>query len=83
MRMDKFTAKFQGGLGDAQSLALGRDHAVIDPVHLMQALLNQSGGTVRPLLDKTGVNLPTLRARLSAAIDRLPKVDGTPGEVSL
>ncbi len=83
MRMDKFTAKFQGGLGDAQSLALGRDHAVIEPVHLMQALLNQSGGTVRPLLDKTGVNLPTLRARLSAAIDRLPKVDGTPGEVAL
>jgi hypothetical protein len=54
MRMDKFTARFQAGLADAQSLAVGRDHATLEPAHLMLALLDQQGGTVRPLLDKTG-----------------------------
>ena len=83
MRMDKFTARFQAGLADAQSLAVGRDHATLEPAHLMLALLDQQGGTVRPLLDKTGVALPTLRSRLGATLDRLPKVEGTPGEISL
>ena len=83
MRMDKFTARFQAGLADAQSLALGRDHATLEPAHLMLALLDQQGGTARPLLDKMGVALPTLRSRLGATLDRLPKVEGTPGEISL
>ena len=83
MRMDKFTARFQAGLADAQSLAVGRDHATLEPAHLMLALLDQQGGTARPLLDKMGVALPTLRSRLGAALERLPKVEGTPGEISL
>jgi len=83
MRMDKFTARFQAGLADAQSLAVGRDHATLEPAHLMLTLLDQQGGTARPLLDKMGVALPTLRSRLGAALDRLPKVEGTPGEISL
>ena len=83
MRMDKFTARFQAGLADAQSLAVGRDHATLEPAHLMLALLDQQGGTARPLLDKMGVALPTLRSRLGATLDRLPKVEGTPGEISL
>jgi ATP-dependent Clp protease ATP-binding subunit ClpB len=83
MRMDKFTARFQAGLADAQSLALGRDHATLEPAHLMLALLDQQGGTARPLLDKMGVALPTLRSRLGATLDRLAKVEGTPGEISL
>ena len=83
MRMDKFTARFQAGLADAQSLAVGRDHATSEPAHLMLALLDQQGGTARPLLDKMGVALPTLRSRLGATLDRLPKVEGTPGEISL
>ena len=66
-----------------QSLALGRDHQIIEPVHLMQALLDQQGGTVRPLLDKCGANINTLRAQLREALDRLPKVEGTGGEVHL
>ena len=83
MRQDKFTTKLQAALQESQSLALGRDHQIIEPVHLMQALLDQQGGTVRPLLDKCGANINTLRAQLREALDRLPKVEGTGGEVHL
>ena len=57
MRMDKLTSKFQMALADAQSLALGRDHQFIEPVHLMAAMLDQRGGTVRQLLSKAGSNV--------------------------
>ena len=83
MRMDKLTTKFQAALADAQSLAVGRDNQYIEPVHLMAALLDQQGGTARPLLEKAGVNVPKLRSELSAALDRLPKVEGSGGEVLL
>ncbi len=83
MRQDKFTTKLQAALQESQSLALGRDHQIIEPVHLMQALLDQQGGTVRPLLDKCGANINTLRSQLREALDRLPKVEGTGGEVHL
>jgi ATP-dependent Clp protease ATP-binding subunit ClpB len=81
MRQDKLTSTFQLALADAQSLAVGRDHQFIEPVHLLSAMLDQQGGTVRPLLDKAGVNLNLLRSRLSQALERLPKVEGAPGEV--
>ena len=81
MRMDKLTAKFQIALADAQSMALGRDHQFIEPAHLMLALLDQQGGSVRPLLDKAGANLNALRSQLGQALDRLPSVEGTGGEV--
>ncbi|RMF98494.1 MAG: ATP-dependent chaperone ClpB [Gammaproteobacteria bacterium] len=81
MRMDKLTSKFQMALADAQSLAVGRDHQFIEPVHLMLALLDQQGGTVRPLLSKAGANVNLLRSRLGEALDQLPQVQGTPGEV--
>ena len=81
MRMDKHTSKFQLGLADAQSLALGKDHQFIEPVHLMTALLDQDGGSVRPLLAKAGVNVNLLRSHLGDAVDRMPQVEGTPGEV--
>jgi len=81
MRQDKLTSKFQMALADAQSLALGRDHQFIEPAHLMLALLDQEGGTVRPLLDKTGAKVSLLRSRLAEALDRMPKVEGTGGEV--
>jgi ATP-dependent Clp protease ATP-binding subunit ClpB len=81
MRMDKLTSKFQMALADAQSLALGRDHQFIEPAHLMLALLDQQGGTVRPLLEKSGAKVSLLRSRLGEALDRLPKVEGTGGEV--
>jgi ATP-dependent Clp protease ATP-binding subunit ClpB len=81
MRMDKLTTKFQEALADAQSLAVGRDNQFIEPAHLMAALIEQRSGTVRPLLEKSGVNLPKLRTELSAQLDRLAKVEGNAGEV--
>jgi len=81
MRMDKLTSKFQLALADAQSLAVGRDHQYIEPLHVLTALLDQQGGSVRHLLDKAGTNVNLLRSQLGEALDRLPKVEGTGGEV--
>ncbi|MBL8268401.1 Clp protease N-terminal domain-containing protein, partial [Steroidobacter sp.] len=81
MRMDKFTSKFQQALADAQSLAVGRDNQYIDPAHLLVALLDQQGGSVRHLLDKAGVKVNLLRSQLGETLDKLPKVEGTGGEV--
>jgi ATP-dependent Clp protease ATP-binding subunit ClpB len=83
MRSDKLTSKFQMALADAQSLALGRDHQFIEGLHLLTALLDQQGGSVRPLLDKAGVNINSLRSQLGDALDRLPKVEGTGGDVQV
>src|SRR3984885_2286058 len=81
MRQEKLTAKFQAALADAQSLALGRDHQILEPAHVMLALLDDSGGTVRPLLMKAGADVNKLRSELGALLDKLPKVEGTPGEL--
>ncbi len=83
MRMDKLTAKFQLALADAQSLAVGRDHQFIEPVHLMVALLDQEGGTVRHLLGRADVNVNRLRSTLGDLLDRLPTVQGAAGDVHL
>jgi ATP-dependent Clp protease ATP-binding subunit ClpB len=83
MRLDSFTSKFQMALSEAQSLALGRDHQYIEPVHLMTALLNQQGGSVRPLFGEANINVNSLRSALSEALDKLPRVEGTGGDVQL
>jgi len=83
MRQDKLTSTFQMALADAQSLAAGRDHATIEPAHLLVALLDQSTGTVRPLLDKAGVNLNQLRLQLTALLERLPTVEGGAADLHL
>ncbi|WP_412754451.1 ATP-dependent chaperone ClpB [Legionella donaldsonii] len=83
MRMDKLTSKFQMALADAQSLALGRDNGFIEPEHLMKALLDQQGGSCRPLLTKAGVNLSQLRTLIDQALDKLPKVSGTGGDIHI
>ena len=83
MRMDKLTSKFQLALSDAQSLAVGRDHQFIEPAHVLAALLDQDGGTVRPLLAQADVNVNLLRSQLSEALDRLPRVEGTGGDVQI
>jgi ATP-dependent Clp protease ATP-binding subunit ClpB len=79
--MDRLTSKFQMALGDAQSLAVGRDHQFIEPVHLLTALLDQEGGTVRHLLAQSDVNVNQLRSMLGEALDRLPSVQGAAGDV--
>ncbi|AHM75508.1 ATP-dependent chaperone ClpB [Yersinia hibernica] len=81
MRLDRLTSKFQLALADAQSLALGRDNQFIEPLHLMSALLNQDGGTVRPLLTSAGINVANLRGDIEQALGRLPQVEGTGGDV--
>ncbi len=83
MRMDKLTSRFQQALSDAQSLAVGRDHNLIEPAHLLIALLDQQGGGTRPLLTQAGVNVPLLRERLGEVLDKLPKVSGQDGSVSV
>jgi ATP-dependent Clp protease ATP-binding subunit ClpB len=83
MRMDKLTTKFQLALADAQSLAVGRDHQFIEPVHLLMALLDQEGGSARPLLAQAGARIDQLRLQLMEALDRMPRVEGTPGEVHI
>ena len=83
MRMDKLTTKFQLALADAQSLALGRDNQFIEPVHLMLALLDQEGGSVRHLLTRADVNVNALRSKLGEALERLPQVEGAGGDVQV
>jgi ATP-dependent Clp protease ATP-binding subunit ClpB len=81
MRMDRLTSRFQQALAEAQSLAVGRDHQFIEPAHVLLALIDTASGGVRPLLVKAGADLNTLRAGLLAQLERLPKVEGTAGEV--
>ncbi|MDP3559691.1 MAG: ATP-dependent chaperone ClpB [Legionellaceae bacterium] len=81
MRMDKLTTKFQMALSDAQSLALGKDNNFIEPEHVMKTLLEQSDGSILPLLQKAQVNVALLQKLLDTAIDQFPKVSGTGGDV--
>jgi ATP-dependent Clp protease ATP-binding subunit ClpB len=83
MRLEKFTSKFQEAIADAQSLALGRDQQYMEPVHLMFALLNQEGGTVRELLNKIAINFNELRSKISKAIEQLPRVEGEGANLQL
>ena len=83
MRLDKLTTKFQEALSDAQSAALGRDHAYIEPQHLLLALIQQADGGTASLIQRAGGNLPRLKRSLEQSVARLPKVEGTPGEVHL
>ena len=81
MRMDKLTTRLQEALSEAQSLAVGRDHQFIEPLHLLVALLDQQGGTTRALYAKSNVNADALRTRLGQMLDRTPSVEGAGGEV--
>jgi ATP-dependent Clp protease ATP-binding subunit ClpB len=83
MRQDKLTTKLQEALADAQSLAVGNDNQYIEPVHLLAALLGQSDGSARSLLQRAGVNVGALQTALRSAFDRLPKVSGTGGDVQV
>ncbi|MCG6887563.1 MAG: ATP-dependent chaperone ClpB, partial [Proteobacteria bacterium] len=83
MNMDKLTTKFQQALADAQSLAVGRDHQFIEPVHLFAALLDQQGGSTGNLLASTNISVDKLRSNIAAILDRLPQVEGNAGEVHI
>jgi ATP-dependent Clp protease ATP-binding subunit ClpB len=83
MRFDKLTTKFQQALADAQSVAVGNDQQFIEPLHVVQALLEQDDGGTVSLLQRAGVNVPPLKTAVARAIGRLPKVEGHGGEVSI
>ncbi|GAD80753.1 ATP-dependent chaperone ClpB [Vibrio ezurae] len=83
MRYDRLTGKFQAALSDAQSLAVGRDHQYIEPTHLLLSLLDQEGGSVRPLLTMLKVDLVQLRAQLSDKLNHFPKVSGMSADVQV
>ncbi len=83
MRFDKLTTKFQQALADAQSAAVGNDNPYIEAVHLLAAMLEQDDGATASLLQRAGVNVPPLKSALRAAIGRLPKVEGSGGEVQV
>jgi ATP-dependent Clp protease ATP-binding subunit ClpB len=83
MRMDKLTSRFQQALADAQSLALGRDHNMLEPVHVLVALLDQQGGSTQPMLAQAGINVAALRTRLGQILDGLPKVAGQEGNIGV
>ena len=81
--MDKLTSRFQQALADAQSLAVGRDNNMLEPAHLMAALLDQQSGSTVPLLTQAGVNVPVLRQRVNEAVERLPQVRGQEGNINV
>ena len=83
MRMDKLTHQLQGALADAQSLAVGRDNSQIDTAHLLQALLDQQGGSARPLLQNAGANIDQLQQALRGLLSDLPVVGNATGEVHI
>ncbi|MGV8844270.1 MAG: ATP-dependent chaperone ClpB [Pseudomonas sp.] len=83
MRIERFTSKLQLALSDAQSLAVGLDHPAIEPVHLLQALLEQQGGAIKPLLLQVGFDIAALRKVLAQELDRLPKIQSPTGDVNI
>lgn len=83
MRIDRLTSKLQLALSDSQSLAVGLDHAAIEPAHLMQALLEQQGGSIKPLLMQVGFDVNSLRKELSKELDQLPKIQNPTGDVNM
>ncbi|MEE4688019.1 ATP-dependent chaperone ClpB [Pseudomonas alliivorans] len=83
MRIDRLTSKLQLALSDSQSLAVGLDHPAIEPAHLMQALLEQQGGSIKPLLLQVGFDVNSLRKELSKELDQLPKIQNPTGDVNM
>ena len=83
MRQDRLTTQLQNALGEAQSLAVGRDHTAIEPLHLVHALLNQQGGAVRPMLGQAGFDVAGLQAELNSKLESLPKIQNPTGDVSI
>src|ERR1700712_2306351 len=83
MRIDRLTSKLQLALSDSQSLAVGLDHPAIEPAHLMQALLEQQGGSIKPLLLQVGFDINSLRTALTKELDQLPKIQNPTGDVNM
>ncbi len=83
MRIDRLTNQLQIALSDAQSVAVGRDHCNLETVHLLQAMLDQSGGSVRPLLANAAFDVAGLRNAISKELETLPKIQNPTGDVRM
>ena len=83
MRMDKLTSKFQQALADAQSIAVGRDHQFIEPIHLLLALLDQQGGTTKHLLTQSAVDINVLRSKLAQELEQMAQIQNNQGDVQI
>ena len=83
MRIDKLTNQLQSALADAQSIAVGNDHSAIEPIHLLLALLNQQGGSIRPILNRAGFDVAGLQSELNNQLDKLAKISSPTGEANL
>jgi len=83
MRMDKLTNQLQQVLADAQSLAVGRDHAFIEPVHVLSAMLSQHAGSIRPLLQQCKADLQRLTSVVQDSLESQPTVSGSAGDVHI
>jgi ATP-dependent Clp protease ATP-binding subunit ClpB len=83
MRLDRLTNKFQQAIADAQSLALGRDHQYIEPIHILHALLNQESSSLMPMLHQMRISAPELRSKISREMERIPTVTGVGGDIQL
>ncbi len=83
MRLDRFTESFQAAISDASSIALGKDHQFIEPIHLMMALMNQHQGSVVPLCKSAGLDIRTLQSQITHALNALAKVEGVGGDIQL
>ncbi|RLA24856.1 MAG: type VI secretion system ATPase TssH, partial [Gammaproteobacteria bacterium] len=83
MNPEKLTSKFKGALNDAQSLALAKNHQFIEGVHLLLAMLEQQGGSIKPLLNQAGINTQALTQSLAKELDTMPSVSGIDGDVQI
>jgi ATP-dependent Clp protease ATP-binding subunit ClpB len=83
MRIERFTNQLQLALSDAQSLAVGKDHSVIEPLHLVSVLLDQNNSSLRPLLSQAGADMTLLRDKISGKLDKLPTVSGSAGDIHM
>lgn len=83
MRAEKLTNLLQQAFADAQSIAIGNDQSAIEVVHVLIALLNQQGGSVRPILNRAGFDVNGLQQQLNKHMDNLPKVSSPTGEVNI
>ena len=83
MRPDKLTTQFQMALADAQSLAVGRDHQFIEPVHVLTTMLEQDSATIPNLLKSAGADLAQIKSKLASALKRIPTVTGNQGNIHL
>jgi ATP-dependent Clp protease ATP-binding subunit ClpB len=83
MRAEKFTNQLQQAFAEAQSIAIGNDHSAIEVAHLFVALLNQQGGSVRPILNRAGFDVSGLQQQLNQQLDQLAKVKSPTGDVNI